>query len=63
MSEEIDWPMTLGTLVLAAFLGWVVLAMYRPLPRSTAAPAWARPVAVERDAGGAAAPRLPLARP
>ncbi len=63
MSEEIDWPMTLGTLVLAAFLGWVVLAMYRPVPSSAVGREWARPAAVERNAGGAAVPRLPLARP
>jgi hypothetical protein len=29
MSEEIDWPMTLGTVLLALFIGTVVMAMYR----------------------------------
>jgi hypothetical protein len=40
MTDEIDWPMTLGTVVLAAFLALVVLSMYRPPQRALGA--WMR---------------------
>lgn len=53
MSDEIDWPMTLGTVVLAAFLAWVVLAMYRPLHARTL-DRWVRSHVVQMMAAPAA---------
>ncbi len=63
MTDEIDWPMTVGTVVLAAFLAWVVLAMYRP-PQQ-AFEAWARSghVAQGHAAHAAQRPSLPARRP
>lgn len=58
MTREIDWPMTVGTLLLAAFLGWVVLSMYRPVSHAPAG-IWARSSQVVRDLGRAPAERLP----
>ena len=53
MTEEIDWPMTLGTLALALFIGWVVLAMYRPPPQARALTAWGQqPLEVVQDRAG-----------
>ncbi len=42
MTREIDWPMTVGTLLLAAFLGWTVLLMYQPVSHAPAPGGWAR---------------------
>jgi hypothetical protein len=49
MTDEIDWPMTVGTLVLAVFIGWVVLAMYRPSLPVRALEGWLRSAIVARD--------------
>jgi hypothetical protein len=56
MTEEIDWPMTLGTLALALFIGWVVTAMYRPPAQGRALQAWGQAAEVAHDR--AAAPVL-----
>ncbi len=57
MTKEIDWPMTVGTLLLAVFIGWVVLAMYRPPTPLKALEGWVRSAAVAR--GSAPRPALP----
>ena len=62
MTREIDWPMTLGTLLLVTFLGWVVLLMYRPLSHAPAAGAWARAAQVVHQVVRGPAERSPAGR-
>jgi hypothetical protein len=42
--------MTVGTLVLAVFIGWVVLAMYRMPRQVPVLQSWARAGEISRDA-------------
>ena len=58
MTRQIDWPMTVGTLLLVAFLGWVVLLMYQPLSHAPAAGPWARAAQVVQHLGRWPAQRL-----
>ena len=58
MTKEIDWPMTVGTLALAMFIGWVVLAMYRPPHQAQPLEVWARSAVVVPGTAVPAAQRL-----
>lgn len=62
MTDEIDWPMTVGTLALAAFLGWVVLAMFRPPVQARTPGAMLRAAQVAQDVSAPAKP-LPPGQP
>jgi hypothetical protein len=63
MTEEIDWAMTIGTLLLATFVAWVVVAMYRPpVPQGRALEAWAQAAPAATVQEGEARPALPSTR-